>query len=114
LLPFAVAVTLAIPLAFVVEVDAERVALAPFAGAVKLTATPGTGFPLLFVTRALSGVENVASTVATCVEPPDTDGTPVVQAEAMFATADCAAICLEMSDATATRLTVPTPGMTKL
>jgi hypothetical protein len=89
---FAVAPTLAIPLSFVVEVEEETVAPAPFAGAVKLTATPGSGFPTLFVTRTLSGVEKAASTVATCVEPPDTDGTPVVQVPASVNLVDRAVI----------------------
>jgi hypothetical protein len=48
------------PLELLVAVAGESVALAPVAGALKLTATPATGFPLLSDIKALSGVAKAA------------------------------------------------------
>src|SRR5580765_4454519 len=45
-----------------------NVPLAPEAGAVKVTATPGTAVPLL-ATRTIRGVGNAAPTFALCWEP---------------------------------------------
>jgi hypothetical protein len=66
----AVAVTLTRPLASVVTVDAERVADAPEAGAVKVTAIPLIGLLNESVTRAWSGIAKGARTVADCGVPP--------------------------------------------
>ena len=62
----------AIPLVFVVAVavaDPLKAALAPVAGAVKVTVTPLTGLLLASLTVACSGAENAVFTVALCGVP---------------------------------------------
>ena len=66
--PFAVASTLACPLASVVAVVAESVAPAPLAGALKVTTTPGTGFPPS-VSVTCRAVVKAALTVLLCGVP---------------------------------------------
>jgi hypothetical protein len=66
---FAVAVTLAMPLAFVVATVALRPALAPVPGAANVTVAPDTGLPAASVTRTDSAAPNAAVTCALCGEP---------------------------------------------
>src|SRR5690606_9871699 len=65
---FACATTDASPEASVTML-AGTLALAPVAGALKLTVTSGTPMPSALVARTTSGSSNVAVTVADCAEP---------------------------------------------
>ena len=114
MLLLAVATVLATPLAAVVAVAGEKVALAPVEGAVKLTATPATGLPFPSLTRAVSGVPNAAPTIVDCEDPPEIEGAPVTHAAVNGTSVDSAAICRERSAASATRFTALLPGTTKL
>lgn len=67
---FAVAVTLAIPEALVAAVAAESAALAPVAGAAKVTVTPLTGLFPASRTVTRSGVVKVVLNTADCGVPP--------------------------------------------
>ena len=58
--------TLATPEAFVTELAAESVALAPELGAVKVTVTPLRGLPALSESVAWSGFENAALSGVAC------------------------------------------------
>src|SRR5437660_180932 len=64
----------ATPLAFVTAVavaDDPNVALAPLAGAVKVTVTPPTGLPPISATVACSAVANEVVTTVLCGVPAD-------------------------------------------
>jgi hypothetical protein len=65
----AVAVTPATPEALVTAVGLERVALAPEAGGVKMTVTPGTGLPSASLTVAWRGLGNGVLTPTDCGVP---------------------------------------------
>src|SRR5512140_1586387 len=66
----AVANTLAMPEALVTAVGFERVALAPAAGAVKVTVTPLNGFPAESLTVACSALGKAAPNRADWGVPP--------------------------------------------
>jgi hypothetical protein len=66
----AVAVTVATPEALVTAVGLDRVALAPVAGAAKVTVTPDTGLPAESLTVACNAVGNAVPTTVDCGEPP--------------------------------------------
>ena len=66
----AVAVMLAIPEAFVVEVVDESAALAPVAGAANVTVTPLTGLLPASRTVTCNGVAKAAVIAADCGVPP--------------------------------------------
>lgn len=66
----AVAVTLATPEALVTAVALDRVALAPVAGAAKVTVAPLIGFPAESLTVACSAFANEVPTAADCGVPP--------------------------------------------
>src|SRR5687768_9908633 len=68
-MPFAVAVTRAMPAVFVTAVGAESVADGPFVGAAKATITPLIGLPLASVILASSGAANGWFTAADCCAP---------------------------------------------
>ena len=88
----AVAFTLATPLAPVTAVAADKVALAPDAGAVKFTVTPGTGFDKASETVTESAVAKGCVTGAVCVRPPEAMGEPAEQTPGSVTAADCAAL----------------------
>jgi hypothetical protein len=66
---FAVAVTLAMPLAFVVAVVALRLALGPAPGAAKVTVAPETALPDASLTTTVRADPKAAVTCALCGEP---------------------------------------------
>jgi hypothetical protein len=66
----AVADTLAIPERLVTAVELDNTALAPAAGAAKVTVTPFTGFPIESFTVACRVLGNAAPGEADCGVPP--------------------------------------------
>ena len=66
----AVAVTLAMPWELVTAVPAERVALAPVAGAVNVMLTPLCGVPVLSLKSTWSAAAKGVATVVLCGVPP--------------------------------------------
>ena len=67
--PFAVAVTLARPAAFVVAGEPLTMAEAPEPGGASVTCTPGTGLPLASVTSATSGAVKAVFTAVVWLLP---------------------------------------------
>jgi hypothetical protein len=94
----AVAEIVASPLELVVAVLAESVALAPLAGAEKVTTAPETGLCSASSTTATSDEENPVSTVVDCELPDETAmdaGAPalfVSEKDAAVATPDTLAV----------------------
>ena len=68
---FAVAVTLAMPEAFVVAVAEDSVALAPDRGTANVTAMPGTGLFEESFTITCSAEPKAVATSVVCADPPD-------------------------------------------
>ncbi len=81
-MPFAVAVTLARPEAFVVAGEPAMAAEAPEPGGVKVTETPATGLPLPSFTIATSAAPNAVLTVV--LWPPPALAVMVVAAPAVL------------------------------
>lgn len=88
---------LATPFAPVTAVAADRVALAPDAGAVKFTVTPGTGFDNASETVTESGVGKGCVTGAVCAMPPVAIGAPAEQMPGRLKAVDCAALWRDWS-----------------
>jgi len=65
-----VAVTFATPEALVTAVALDSVALAPVAGAAKVTVAPETGFPAASFTNACRAFENAVPVAVDCGVPP--------------------------------------------
>ena len=66
---FALAVTLAVPSDPVTALVDDKVALAPEAGAAKVTVTPLTGEPYGSESRTVSGALKALFTIADCGDP---------------------------------------------
>ena len=79
-MPFAVAVTLAVPAAPVTTVVADKAALAPEAGALNVTVTPLSGLLPASFRVTVRGAANCAPTMALCGVPVGVidDGGPAV------------------------------------
>jgi len=106
----AVAVTVAIPDAFVVAEVEESVALAPVAGAVYVTVAPETGAPAASTTSVESAVVNAVPIRVFCPLPPLALRVVVAQPELAGTCEDFEETCPLPSAARATTLIVPLPA----